>query len=367
MISEDIPSESNAVLIYAPSVAFFVVTPIFILFRFWSRVARRSSLGWDDTTIIISFFSALTVQTVMVVSWSYGFGRHIETLTTDDKLMALKLFYVAQIFYKLTANLAKISILLLYLRIFIQKWFRRCCNTLIGTIACHMSIASALSIWQCQPLRGAWDKSIQSTCISLNKNWHANAGFSIGTDTLILMLPMQPIWISQLPVAHKRALMIVLTMGGGVVIVTSIVRMATLDLATKTLDTTFEISSTMWTIIEQNLAIICTCLPMCRIPIAIILPSCFPNSNSNKSSHSVSQRIDGTRVQTGAWNPYVGPRSAQGLTRSVVLPNDEASEAVILGSLERTDTPSTLASAAGVIRKTVEYGVTYEVNPEANP
>ncbi|KAF5619254.1 integral membrane protein [Fusarium sp. NRRL 25303] len=338
MISEDIPSESNAVLIYAPSVAFFVVTPIFILFRFWSRVARRLSLGWDDTTIINILY---------------------------DKLMALKLFYVAQIFYKLTANLAKISILLLYLRIFIQKWFRRCCYTLIGTIACYMSIASALSIRQCQPLSGAWDKSIQSTCISLNKNWHANAGFSIGTDPLILMLPMQPIWISQLPVTHKRALMIVLTMGGGVVVATSIVRMTTLDLATKTLDTTFEISSTMWTIIEQNLAIICTCLPMCRIPIAIILPSCFPHSK--KSSHSVSQRIDGTRVQTRAWNPYVGPRSAQGLTRSVVLPNDEASEEVILGSLGRTDTPSMLASAAGVIRKTVEYGVTYEVNPEANP
>ncbi|KAI1044687.1 hypothetical protein LB505_011299 [Fusarium chuoi] len=154
---------------------------------------------------------------------------------------------------------------------------------------------------------------------------------------------MQPIWISQLPVAHKRALMMVLTMGG------------------------VDISSTMWTIIEQNLAIICTCLPMCRIPIAIILPSCFPNTNSKKASHSVSQRIDGTRVQTGAWNPYVGPRSAQGLTRSVVLPNDEASEQVMLGSLERTDTPSTLASAAGVIRKTVEYGVTYEINPGANP
>ncbi|KAM5525071.1 integral membrane protein [Fusarium oxysporum f. sp. phaseoli] len=276
MISEDTPSESNAVLIYTPSVTFFIVTPIFILFRIWSRVARRSSLGWDDTTIIISFSSALTVQTVMVVSCSYGFGRHIETLTTDDKLTALKLFHVAQIFYKLT-----------------------------------------------------------------------------------------PIWISQLPVAHKRALMMVLTMGGGVVIVTSIVRMTTLDLATKTLDTTFDISSTMWTIIEQNFAIICTCLPMCRIPIAIILPSCF--SSSKKSSHSVSQRIDGSRGQTGAGNPYVRPRSVQGLTRSVVLPNDEVSEEVILGSLERTDTPSTLASAAGVIRKTVEYGVTYETNPEANP
>ncbi|KAF5616706.1 integral membrane protein [Fusarium sp. NRRL 52700] len=257
MISEDIPSESNAVQINAPSVSFFIVTPSFIIFRFWRRVARRSNLGWDDITIIISFSSALTVQIVMVVSCSYGFGRHIETLTTDDKLMALK--------------------------------------------------------------------------------------------------------ISQLPVAHKRALMMVLTMGG----VTSIVRMTTLDLATKTLDTTFDISSTMWTIIEQNSAIICTRLPMCRIHIAIILPSCFPNSK--KSSRSVSQRSDGSRIQTGAWNPYVGPRSAQGLTRSVVLPNDEASEEVILGTLERSDSPSTLASAAGVIRKTVEYGVTYEINPEANP
>ncbi|EWG37534.1 hypothetical protein FVEG_14781 [Fusarium verticillioides 7600] len=69
----------------------------------------------------------------------------------------------------------------------------------------------------------------------------------------------------------------ILTVGGGElillrVIVTPIVRMTTLDLATKTLDTTFGVSSTMWTIIEQKLGIICTCLPMCRIPVAIILP-----------------------------------------------------------------------------------------------
>ncbi|KAK2137060.1 hypothetical protein NOF04DRAFT_1351777 [Fusarium oxysporum II5] len=270
MISEDIPSESNAVLIYAPSVTFFIVTPIFILFRIWSHVARRSSLGWDDTTIIISFSSALTVQTVMVVSCSYGFGRHIETLTTDDKLMALK----PQPYQSGSA---------------------------IHSEAPGTSLSSQLAL-------------------ASTRTGTRMLGFPSAPMPLILMLQMQPIWISQLPVAHKRALMMVLTMGGGVVIVTSIVRMTTLDLATKTLDT-----------------------------------------------YIVSQCIDGSRGQTGAGNPYVRPRSVQGLTRSVVLPNDEASEEVILGSLERTDTPSTLASAAGVIRKTVEYGVTYETNPEANP
>jgi hypothetical protein len=56
----------------------------------------------------------------------------------------------------------------------------------------------------------------------------------------------------------------------------------------------------------------------------------------------------------------------QGITRSVVLPNDESSEEIILGTLTRTDTPSTVASDAGVIRKTVEYGVTYETNPDCS-
>lgn len=70
------------------------------------------------------------------------------------------------------------------------------------------------SIWQCSPIRGAWDKSIHPTCISLTKNWYANAGFAIATDILILGLPMQPIWTSKLPVNQKRALMSVFALGG---------------------------------------------------------------------------------------------------------------------------------------------------------
>ncbi|KAF4958541.1 hypothetical protein FSARC_11000 [Fusarium sarcochroum] len=299
MISEDILSESNALKIQATSIVFFVVTPIFIAFRLWSRVARRSRLGWDDTIIIISF-------AVLMVSCNYGFGQHIRNLTAEDKLMALK----------------------------------------------------------CNPVRGAWDKSVKPTCVSLDMNWHANAGFSIAADVLILMLPMQPIWTSKLSVAHKRALMMVLTMGGGVVVVTSIVRMTTLKTSAKSTDTTYDITSTMLTIVEQNLAIICTCLPMCRTPLAILFPPWF--SGSKISTHDGSQLTGRSQGQPRAWNPYVGPRNAQGITRSVVLLNGESGDEAMLDALERTGTPSTLASDAGVIRKTVEYGVTYETNPDAS-
>ncbi|KAF5018402.1 hypothetical protein F66182_9609 [Fusarium sp. NRRL 66182] len=357
MISKDTRDENKAVQIYAPCIVFFVLTPAFIACRFWSRLARRTGLGWDDWIILLSF-------AVMMVSCHYGFGQHVSNLTRRDKLMALKLFYIAQILYKLTINLTKISILLLYLRIFVQPWFRACCYALMGLITCYMSAAAASSIWQCNPARGAWDTSVQPTCLSLTRNWHANAGFSIATHVLILLLPMQPVWKSKLSVTHRRALMMVLTIGGGVVIVMSTVRTTTLEFSAKSPDTTYDIASTLWTIVEQNLAIICTCLPMCRIPLTILFPPWFPGSKV--STCGGSQLTDRPRGQPGAWRPYAGPRNAQGTTQSFVLLSEESSGELMLDSLDRTGTLPTLVSDAGVIRKTVEYGVTYDTNPAAN-
>lgn len=124
------------------------------------------------------------------------------------------MFYIAQVFYKLTINLTKTSILLLYRRIFVQQWFRYSCNTLICIVMAYCVATTASSIWQCTPIPLAWDKSLHGTCISMIKNWYANAGFAIATDVLILSLPMQPIWASKLPVNQKRALMLVFALGG---------------------------------------------------------------------------------------------------------------------------------------------------------
>ncbi|CRK25035.1 hypothetical protein BN1723_013500 [Verticillium longisporum] len=182
--------ESNANQVVIPCIVFFALTPIFIIIRLWSRIATRSTIGADDWTIMVSFVCVLVVQILMMFSVSYGFGRHVYELETQDRLMALKLFYVAQIFYKLTINLTKASILALYLRIFVQRWFRICCYVLVSIILAYMVATTASSIFQCSPISGAWDKSSKPTCIDLTKNWYANAGFSIATDILILLLPM---------------------------------------------------------------------------------------------------------------------------------------------------------------------------------
>ena len=125
-----------------------------------------------------------------------------------------QLFFVAQIFYKLTMNLTKISILLLYMRIFaVFTWFRWIVRVLIGIVTAYMIAAFFASVFQCTPVIRAWDKSVPGSCISIEKNWYANAGFSIATDTIILLLPIQPILSLKLPIGEKVAVMGVFILG----------------------------------------------------------------------------------------------------------------------------------------------------------
>ncbi|EGO53315.1 hypothetical protein NEUTE1DRAFT_92489 [Neurospora tetrasperma FGSC 2508] len=270
------PGDNRAHSIETPAIVLFFVTLFLIGIRLWARFKPASwkGLGWDDYTILLSWVFATVVSALMIASCAYGFGQHIRNLSRENKLMTLKLFYVAQAFYKITINLTKTSILLLYLRIFVQRWFRIACYILIGIIIAYMIATFGASVWQCTPVARAWDKSIPGTCVDITVNWYANAGFSISTDILILALPMYPIFTSHLRKTQKVAVVLMFALGFFTTI-TSILRMQTLTFSTKTPDTTYDLDSSIWTIIEQNMAIICACLPVCRLPLAYLFPKYF--------------------------------------------------------------------------------------------
>lgn len=111
-------------------------------------------------------------------------------------------------------NLTKISILLLYMRIFeVFTWFRFIGRALIGIVTAYMIAAFFAAVFQCTPVERAWDKSIAGSCISIEKNWYANAGFSIATDAIILLLPIKPILSLKLPIGEKVAVLGVFVLG----------------------------------------------------------------------------------------------------------------------------------------------------------
>ncbi|KIM96091.1 hypothetical protein OIDMADRAFT_148582 [Oidiodendron maius Zn] len=277
--SPEYDAESHVSIVLVPSVVFLVIGPLAVTIRLWSRLRTAGKIGADDLTICVSLVFAMACSAVLVVACHYGYGKHLSTLTVNNREKALMFFYFSQFTYKISINATKASILLLYLRIFVQNQFRLICWTLLGFVAAFGTATTLASIFQCTPIPRTWNKNIQGVCLNTVIFWYTNAGFSIAGDLILLVLPMPVLYNLKLPLNQRIALMLVFSLGA-FIIVTSILRMTTLNTTAKSPDPTYECQATMWTVLEANVAIICACLPMCRILLAALFPQVFSLSTS---------------------------------------------------------------------------------------
>jgi hypothetical protein len=104
--------------------------------------------------------------------------------------------------------LIKLSILFLYLRLFqINKVFVKVCYGMMGFVVAWGVAVLFTTIFQCNPVKAAWDKSILgATCFNL-------ADFIIGSnvpnivaDAVIIALPIPMFWSLKLSLTRKLGL-----------------------------------------------------------------------------------------------------------------------------------------------------------------
>ncbi|EEP76478.1 predicted protein [Uncinocarpus reesii 1704] len=293
-----------------PALVFTIVTPLFIIARFWSRKVFAKRFGADDWVILAS-----AVTTAFEVSF-FSFPRLLSRLsleitkpctesclTNSLSLSLSQLYFYAQIFYKINIGLTKISILLLYIKVFIQPWFRKTCWACVSVIIAFTVGTVFSSIFQCTPVQYAFNKKIPGGghCLNLTAFWYANAVFNILSDVVIIALPIPVVSKLHSPIKTKIAVASVFTIGIFVCI-TSVLRFTTLNVATSHLDTPWtNIGSSMWTVIEINLGIICACMPTLWRPLSRIFPWV--------SSHLTNTKY-GSGQSLGSQKPIPGGRRA---------------------------------------------------------
>lgn len=133
-------------------------------------------------------------------------------------------FYGANIAYKVVIGFAKMSIVLLYLRIFyVERYFRWTCYVLTTFMALYSTAFTLASIGQCTPIAAFWDKSIPDLyCVNNFAFWLSFAVINIVTDFIILALPIQQVLRLKLNLRDKIALVFVFSLGALYISVLSI-------------------------------------------------------------------------------------------------------------------------------------------------
>jgi hypothetical protein len=304
--------------------------------RLYTRVAYTGRLWADDYATILATVGILVPQRVRedfdadnpdqvllaslavidLCSAHLGLGMHYWTIPTGHGILILKvslafrasatpltkqLFYAESIIYTLLLITSKVSILLLYARLFPVQKFLWAIKGLGALLGCHGVLFVLLIAMQCLPVYAIWDRYVTDRkCIDVTAVAYTSGALSILADIAILLLPIPQVW--KLKIDRRRQLELIAIFSIGSLYVFSELLPGGLDLSCRsacftsmnrmkfvvqynaTFDATWDnVDIIAWSAIEQFTAMFCGSLPALRL--------LFVNVR-RRSSAEVSRGID---------------------------------------------------------------------------
>ncbi|KAL2023524.1 hypothetical protein VTK56DRAFT_2132 [Thermocarpiscus australiensis] len=237
-----------------------VLSVVSVGLRLLSRHIKAQKLWWDDYMIIFSqLWNFITVGFIFAM-YAAGMGIHANKVPLDNIVLMAKFLVVAEILYVFNLVWTKISILLMYYRIFHFPYFKKMAYGIGGFVIAWVICITFLFIFICVPVEKLWYPDLPGHCINQVGTWIANAASTILTDVAILLLPIPQVWKLQLRRPEKIGVTIAFCLGFFVVFA-SAYRFTVLFTYNST-DPTYTLAPTVgWTQIEMSAGIVSACLP----------------------------------------------------------------------------------------------------------
>ncbi|EFX05264.1 integral membrane protein [Grosmannia clavigera kw1407] len=283
--------------------AMTVLATLSVVLRLVSRYLKGQSLWWDDYAIIFSLCWNYVVVGFIFAMYAEGMGIHADKVSTDKIVMMAKWLLVAEILYAWNLCWTKISLLLMYYRIFHIRFFKNMAFCIGGFVLCWGVTVTFLFVFICVPVAKLWYPDLPGHCIDQVGTWIANATSTILTDLAILVLPIPQIWKLQLRRAEKLALTVAFGLGSFVV-AASAYRFSVLFSYSNS-DPSYTLAPTVgWTAIEMSAGIISACLPTLRPTLVFVSKTLglrlFSTRSGQSTNHSrgANQDSQGRVIKT---------------------------------------------------------------------
>lgn len=116
--------------------------------------------------------------------------------------------------YNFGLTLTKVSIILQYLRITVDRGVRKSCKILMYITLFNCFQTFITGIFSCYPVAKFWDDRIPGGCVNKPALWYANAAINICQDIWLITLPIFILRKLQMPRREKISLILILGLGG---------------------------------------------------------------------------------------------------------------------------------------------------------
>lgn len=310
------------------TVSFTTVALIIVVLRVWTRTRMVKIFGLEDYMMVAAMIFSVGHCVAQVYQVHFGSGKHLAVLVFSQSVGLRKSLYASIIMYFASLTCTKLSILLLYLRIFPIRYMRIGIFILV-TICAGYGIEGILTaIFTCVPIKAFWLVwlKINAKCVDENMLYYANAGLGIATDLLVAALPVHAIWTLHVPQKQKIALTCLMCLGIVVGVIGAIRLSALIYLANHRDDPSYHSGRTaIWTAIEINLAIICGSVPALKKLFVRFLPI-FRSDHSRTPDSSLPSFVKPVTSHSDRWRFVEIPLSRKSKSQPSTMNDLEAGD-----------------------------------------
>ncbi|KAK0751783.1 hypothetical protein B0T18DRAFT_426375 [Schizothecium vesticola] len=287
------PGRSLSADIIVCAVLTWMVALTFVILRFYTRCRlKRGMVGPTDWFILPALMFSAVVSASAIDQATRGIGTHVWQIKLPEFKGLEKAAWYGMLFYHLSLVFTRISILLLYRRIFTHSWATRAINVVFFLVVAT-GIWFVVSVFTaCVPLAAFWDWSIYLAegdvyCQPPNL-WWGIAALHVASDLVIVILPMPVLATLKLP--HRQKLVLVAMFGlGFFVCIISAVRLATfVNIQNgKNWDRTYTGAKIQyWSTVEVNASIVCACIMTMKPLVQKLFPT-FLAGSYVRGNHSL--------------------------------------------------------------------------------
>ncbi|OHF02017.1 integral membrane protein [Colletotrichum orchidophilum] len=273
------------------------LSTIFTAARLFTRGKVLGKIGLDDYFIVASVVCGWINVATVAVAVSYGYGRHADTLTAEQKSGAILWSIAGYPPGLLSFGIPKLAVVALLTRILNpSRWHKRFLWAL--SIVCVINLVGFITIIfaQCSPARSQWDSSVAGTCWSkwiLVSFATYSGAFCAFADVYLSVYPA--VVLSKLQMNRRKKIALSIALGFGslsaIVVIYKCLKLPSLTSSDYTYDT---VELVIWTIVEGSIIIIAACIPVLQ-PLGELLfgKRIFSSGGGKYLSGSSRSRLSG--------------------------------------------------------------------------
>ncbi|KAL9027317.1 MAG: hypothetical protein Q9196_004142 [Gyalolechia fulgens] len=230
---------------------------IFMALRVYTKVRIIKVFGLEDWTIIVAYLCTLFLSIDCLVQQKYGNGIHEWDITIAKLVPYSKWAAASVVVFVPAVGLAKVAILLFYLRVNPDRGFRTAVYVSLVLTTSYVVALSLAIFFQCDPVAKFWNPFLSGNCLDSTRLYLANAVLNVIFDFVVLLVPVPMLRKLQVSTRQKWVIGALFSLGS-VTCVISIVRIYFQHTVLGEPDLSWHIPTpTSLVFVECNLSIIC--------------------------------------------------------------------------------------------------------------